>query len=198
MKQILVIVFSFFVFHFAFGQEKPEGLFINSKVPDFKAKDQNGNEIVFKDLRKKGNVVVVFTRGSWCPYCNHYLKRLEDSLDLIKARNAQLLVITPENENGIDSAIAITGATFPVIYDSAMRIANGYHVAYKVDDRTLARYKNSNPSIDLLKINNQTKDAYLPVTAVYVVNNEGSVTYRYFDEDYKKRVSVKEILKALQ
>lgn len=198
MKQILVIVFSFFVFHFAFGQEKPEGLFINSKVPDFKAKDQNGNEIVFKDLRKKGNVVVVFTRGSWCPYCNHYLKRLQDSLDLIKAKNAQLLVITPENETGIDSAIAITGATFPVIYDSAMRIANGYHVAYKVDDRTLARYKNSNPSIDLLKINNQTKDAYLPVTAVYVVNNEGSVTYRYFDEDYKKRVSVKEILKALQ
>lgn len=198
MKRILIILFSFFIFNFSFAQEKPEGLFINSKVPDFKAKDQNGNNVVFKDLRKKGNVVVVFTRGSWCPYCNHYLKRLQDSLDLIKAKNAQLLVITPEAERGIDSVIAITGATFPVIYDSAMKISVGYHVAYKVDDRTLARYKNSNPSIDLLKINNQAKDAYLPITAVYVVNNEGSVTYRYFDEDYKKRVSVKEILKALQ
>lgn len=198
MKRILIILFSFFIFNFSFAQEKPEGLFINSKVPDFKAKDQNGNNVVFKDLRKKGNVVVVFTRGSWCPYCNHYLKRLQDSLDLIKAKNAQLLVITPEAERGIDSVIAITGATFPVIYDSAMKISVGYHVAYKVDDRTLARYKNSNPSIDLLRINNQAKDAYLPITAVYVVNNEGSVTYRYFDEDYKKRVSVKEILKALQ
>ena len=198
MKRLLGVLFSFCIFHLAMAQEKPEGLFINSKVPDFKAKDQNGNDVVFKELRKKGNVVVVFTRGSWCPYCNHYVKRLQDSLELIKAKNAQLLVITPENENGIDSVIAITGATFPVIYDSAMKIANAYHVAYKVDDRTLMRYKNSNPPIDLLKINNQTKDAYLPVTAVYVVNNEGSVTFRYFDEDYKKRVSVKEILKALQ
>lgn len=198
MKRLLTIIFSFGILHVALAQEKPEGLFINSKVPDFKAKDQKGNDIVFKDLRKKGNVVVVFTRGSWCPYCNHYLKRLQDSLDLIKAKNAQLLVITPENEDGIDSAVTMTGATFPIIYDSAMKIANAYHVSYRVDDRTLMRYKNSNPSIDLLKINNQTKDAYLPVTAVYVINNEGSVTFRYFDEDYKKRVSVKEILKALQ
>lgn len=198
MKRTVAILLSFCIFHFAFAQEKPEGLFINSRVPDFKAKDQNGKDIVFKDLRKKGNVVVVFTRGSWCPYCNHYLKRLQDSLDLIRAKNAQLLVITPENENGIDSVIALTGASFPIIYDSAMRIANAYRVAYKVDDRTLARYKNSNPPIDLLGINNQTKEAYLPVTAVYIVNNEGSVTFRYFDEDYKKRVSVKEIIKALQ
>jgi peroxiredoxin len=198
MKRILAIVFSFFIFHFVSAQEKPEGLFINSKAPDFKAKDQNGNEVVFKDIRKKGNVVVVFIRGSWCPYCNKFLRRLQDSAELIKAKHAQLIVITPETKEGIDSTIAKTGVTFPVIYDSAMRITNGYGGAYKVEEKTLVRYKNSNPSIDLLKINNQRKDAYLPITAVYVVNNEGSVTFRYFDEDYKKRVSVKEILQALK
>jgi peroxiredoxin len=198
MKRIPVLIFLFFIFHFAFAQEKPEGLFINSKVPDFKARDQYGNEIVFKDLRKKGNVVVVFTRGSWDPYSNRYLKRLQDSLELIKAKKAQLLVITPEAKDGVDSTIAKTGATFPIIYDSAMKITNGYAGAYRVEEKTLVRYKNSNPPIDLLKINNQRKDAYLPITAVYIVNNEGSVTFRYFDEDYKKRVSVKEILQALR
>jgi peroxiredoxin len=198
MKRIPVLIFSFFIFHFAFAQEKPEGLFINSKVPDFKARDQYGNEIVFKDLRKKGNVVVVFTRGSWDPYSNRYLKRLQDSLELIKAKKAQLVVITPEAKDGVDSTIAKTGATFPIIYDSAMKITNGYGGSYRVEEKTLVRYKNSNPPIDLLKINNQRKDAYLPITAVYIVNNEGSVTFRYFDEDYKKRVSVKEILQALR
>jgi peroxiredoxin len=198
MKRILATVFSLFIFLFAFSQEKPEGLFINSKAPDFKAKDQNGNEIVFKDLRKKGNVVVVFTRGSWCPYCNKYLRKLQDSLELIKAKHAQVIVITPEAREGIDSVVAKTGVTFPVIYDTAMKISNAYSGSYKVDDKTLMRYKNSNPPIDLLKINNQRKDAYLPITAVYIVNNEGSVTFRYFDEDYKKRISVKEILTALK
>ena len=198
MKGILATVFSFCILNFASAQEKPEGLFINSKAPDFKAKDQNGNEIFFKELRKKGNVVVVFTRGSWCPYCNKYLKRLQDSLELIQAKHAQVIAISPESYEGIDSTIAKTGVTFPIIYDTAMKIANGYNVAYKVEEKTVTRYKNSNPSIDLLKINNQRKDAYLPITAVYVVNNEGSVIFRYFDEDYKKRVSVKEILDALK
>lgn len=198
MKKMLISFVSFCIFQFAFSQDKPEGLFINSKVPDFIAKDQNGNDVVFKNLRKKGNVVVVFTRGSWCPYCNHYLKRLQDSLALIKAKHAEVIAITPETGEGINFAIVKSGATFPIIYDANMKIANSYHVAYKVDDRTLTRYKNSNPSIDLLKINNQVKDAYLPITAVYVVNTEGSVIYRYFDEDYKKRVPVKELLQALQ
>ena len=198
MKKILAIVFTVFSFCYAFAQEKPEGLFINSNAPDFKARDQNGNEIVFKDLRKKGNVVVVFTRGSWCPYCNRYVKRLQDSLELIKAKHAQLIVITPETKGGIDSVVAKTGASFPIIYDSTMKIINAYNGMYKVDEKTLVRYKNSKPPIDLLTINNQRKDAYLPITAVYIVNNEGSVIYRYFDEDYKKRVPVKEILNALK
>lgn len=198
MKKIFVAVFSFFLLHVAFAQQKPEGLFINSKAPDFKAKDQNGNEIVFKDLRKKGNVVVVFVRGDWCPYCNRFLKKLQDSLPLIQTRHAQLIAITPEAYEGIDSTVAKTGITFPIIFDSAMKISDAYRGTSKVDDRTLIRYKNSNPSIDLLKLNDQRNEAYLPITAVYVINNEGSVTFRYFDEDYKKRVSVKEILEALK
>lgn len=198
MKTILATIFSIFILPPVFAQEKPEGLFINSKAPDFKAKDQFGNEIVFKDLRKKGNVIVVFARGSWDPYSNRYLKRLQDSLQLIKAKKAELIVITPETREGIDSTIAKTGATFPIIYDTAMKISNGYKSAYKVDEKTLVRYKNSNPPIDLLKINNQKKEAYLPVTAVYIVNDEGSVTFRFFDEDFKKRVSVHELLRALK
>ena len=95
MKKALATVLSLFVLLMAFAQEKPEGLFINSKAFDFKAKDQNGVEVNLKDLRKKGNVVVVFYRGAWCPYCTRYVKRLQDSLDLIRARGAQLVVITP-------------------------------------------------------------------------------------------------------
>jgi len=198
MKRILSTVFSFFILSIAFAQQKPEGLFINSKAPDFKARDQYGKEIVFKDLRKKADVVVVFTRGSWCPYCNKFLRRLQDSSELIKAKHAQIIVITPETKQGIDTVVAKTGATFPIIYDSLMKITNAYNGMYKVDDKALVRYKNSNPSIDLLAINNQKKDAYLPITAVYIVNDEGSITYRYFEEDYKKQASVSEILKALK
>lgn len=193
MKKAIAVFICFFAFLSIFAQQKPEGLFINSKAYDFKAKDQNGNDIILKDLRKKGPVVVVFYRGNWCPYCNKELKRLQDSLQLITAK-AQLIAITPEGEEGIDSTIAKTGATFPIVSDEGMNISSRYGVAFKVDDRTVSRYRNA--GIDLLKLNKQ-KEAFLPVPAVYIINEDGAVTFRYFNEDYRKTVSVKEILGAL-
>jgi peroxiredoxin len=177
-----------------FAQEKPEGLFINSKAADFKATDQNGTEIVLKDLRKKGPVVIMFYRGYWCPYCNKALRRMNDSLQLIKDKGATLIAITPEGKQGVDSTIAKTGATFSIITDEGMKISSNYGVNFKVDERTVGRYKNA--GIDLLALNHQ-KDAVLPVPAVYIINRDGAVTFRYFNEDYRKRIAVKDILQAL-
>ena len=77
-----------------------------------------------------------------------------------------------------------------------MKISKAYKVAFKVDERLVGRYKNA--GIDLLKENGQVKEAYLPVPAVYIVNNEGSVSFRYFEEDYKKRLAINDLLKALK
>jgi peroxiredoxin len=195
MKKIMASFLSFFIVLIALAQEKPEGLFLNSKAPDFKLKDQSGIEVSLKELRKKGQTVVIFYRGNWCPYCSRQLKNLNDSLALIIAKGAQLVAITPEASAGIDSTVAKTGAVFPILYDEGGKMATAYQVSFKVDDRTVSRYKMS--GIDLLKNNNQ-KQAVLPVPAVYIINTEGSITYRYFDENYKKRVSVAEILKNIK
>ena len=190
MKKLLFL-FGLFAFLNGSAQDKPEGLFINSKAPDFKLKDQNDEWISLKDLRKKGPVVVMFYRGYWCPFCNRQLKGLQDSLQLIKDKGATLVAITPESSVGIDTTIIRTGATFPLLTDVDGKMAAAYAVSFKVDDRTVNRYKMA--GIDLLKTNVQ-KEATLPVPAVYIINKEGSVTYRYFDDNYRKRVSVKEIL----
>ena len=179
-----------------FAQEKPEGLFINSKAPDFKAKDQNGNEIVLKDLRKKGPVILVFYRGYWCPYCNKELLRLEDSLQLIVNKGAQLIAVTPEKQEGVAKTIEKTKATYPIITDEEMKIMKAYDVTYQVDDKTVGRYKMA--SIDLAANNGQKAGAvYLPVPAVYIINKDGEISYRFFDPDYKKRPSVKDLLENL-
>jgi peroxiredoxin len=191
------LLFFFFVIAatFAQSQEKPEGLFINSKAPEFKGTDQSGVTLSLKELRKKGPVVVLFYRGNWCPYCNKELKRFQDSLNLITDKGAQVIAITPEGSEGVAKTVEKTGAVFPILTDADMKISKSYAVAYDVDDRTLGRYKNA--GIDLLALNGQ-KQAQLPVPAVYIINKEGSVSYRYFDADYRKRVSVKEILSELK
>lgn len=194
MKKLLFF-FSLLIATAATAQDKPEGLFINSKAPDFKLKDQNDEDVSLKDLRKKGQTVLIFYRGYWCPYCNRQLRALQDSLQLIRDKGAQLVAITPEMKTGVDSTLTKTGATFSILSDEGGKLAAAYQVAFKVDERTVNRYKMA--GIDLLKNNNQ-KEATLPVPAVYIINKEGTVAYRYFDDNYRKRVSVKEILANLK
>lgn len=194
MKNLLTAIFSMFIVSCTFAQEKAEGLFINSKIPDFKAKDQNGNAVNLRELRKKGNVVVVFYRGNWSPFCMRFLLKLQDSLQYISNKHASLVAITPEAQEGIDSTVRKTGATFPIIFDEDMKITSSCQGIVKMDDRTISRLKNS--GVDILALNHQ-KEATLPVPAVYILNKEGSVTFRYFDEDPRKRITVDEILKNL-
>ena len=196
MTKFFLLLFSLFTFFFLSAQEKPEGLFINSKAPDFKAIDQYGTEIRLKDVLKDSSVVLIFYRGQWCPYCNKQLKKLEDSLQLIKEKGARLIAITPEKPEYISKTIEKTQASFPLIYDKDMKIMKAYAVAFEVDDRTVSRYKNAD--IDLATANGQKEKVYLPVPAVYIISKkEGTIVYRYFDFDYKKRASVKEILDNL-
>ena len=190
LSVILVIV------HCLHAQEKPEGLFINSKAPDFKVTDQYGKEIRLKDVLRDSLVVLVFYRGQWDPYCNKYLKKLQDSAQLIKDKGARLIAVTPEKPEFIAKTIEKTNAEFPLLYDKEIKIMKAYAVAFEVDAKTVSRYKSAD--IDLAETNGQKEKIYLPVPAVYIISKEGTILYRYFDADYKKRPTVQEILNNLK
>src|SRR5258705_7802106 len=196
MTKFYFLICTLFTHLFLSAQEKPEGLFINSKAPDFKATDQYGNEIRLKDVLKDSFVVLIFYRGQWCPYCNKQLKKLEDSLQLIKDKGAKLIAVTPEKNEYILKTIEKTKASYSLIYDKEMKIMKAYAVAFEVDERTVSRYKNAD--IDLATANGQKDKVYLPVPAVYIINREGTILYRFFDADYKKQPTVQEILENLK
>jgi peroxiredoxin len=172
-------------------------LAINASAPDFTAKDQHGKEINLTSLKQKGPVVVVFYRGNWCPYCNGELKKLQDSLEFITAKGATVVAISPEATDGIDKTIAKTGASFPVLHDEGVKIAKAYNVSYEVDEKTRTMYLDK-WDVDFLKTNNQTVKAVLPVPAVYIIDREGKISYRYFNKDITKRPSVKELIDNLK
>ena len=196
MPRLVILLFALIIQNFLNAQEKPEGLFINSKAPDFKATDQYGKEVRLKDVLRDSLVVLVFYRGQWCPYCNKQLKKLEDSLQLIKNKGARLIAVTPEKPEFISKTIEKTNASYPLLYDKEMKIMKAYAVAFEVDEKTVSRYKNAD--IDLAGANGQKDKVYLPVPAVYVISKEGTILYRYFDADYKKRPSVQEIINNLK
>lgn len=195
MKVFISFCLSVFMTLTVSAQNSPKGLNLNDKAPEFTARDQHGKTISLSEELKKGAVVLVFYRGQWCPYCNRQLKELEDSVSLIQRKGATVLTITPEVQENIEKTISKTKASYPILHDEGLRIMKSYDVAFQVDDKTIETYKKY--GIDFMNANGQENGANLPVPAVYVINKEGRIIYKYFDRDYRKRATVKEILAHL-
>lgn len=195
MKQISFFLFASLLSITLLAQHTPKGLALNTIAPEFSAQDQAGKKISLKQELKKGAVVLVFYRGQWCPYCNRSLQQLEDSLPLMRAKNARVLAITPEKTENIVTTIRKTKASYSILHDAGLEIMKKYDVAFSVDEPTIETYKKY--GINFTVANGEKNGANLPVPAVYVINTEGKIIYRFFDTDYKKRSSVKAILEHL-
>jgi peroxiredoxin len=102
---------------------------VNSKAPDFTAKDLNGNTIKLSDL--KGKVVVLDFWASWCVPCKKSMPHL---IQLYNDHTADSLLIIGINvDTQIDKMREFQNAinediTFPLIFDSESKIPPLYNV----------------------------------------------------------------------
>ena len=201
MKTVLTVVLALLLFPFHSPSQEyrsakeAKGLPVGIKAPDFTAIDQYGQPFTLSEQLKKGPVVVVFYRGFWCPVCNRHLGILQDSLSLIEAAGASVVAVSPEKPEYLEKMADQTGATFTLLYDDGYRISDAYDVTFRPGKTTLVLY-NVFASADLKETHSDDSER-LPIPATYIVDPNGTIVWRQFDPDYKKRSTVKDILKAL-
>ncbi|ASU32222.1 peroxiredoxin-like family protein [Mucilaginibacter xinganensis] len=166
-----------------------------TQAPAFTAKDNTGKNLDLKALLKSHkSVVLFFYRGQWCPYCNKHIQQLQDSLQLLTAKGAYVIGVTPETGENINKTIEKTHASFSIIQDKDNSIMKAYNVNYTVDANLYAKLKGY--GVDLEKGNGNT-DHVLPVPATYIINSAGKIIFMHFDKDYTQRPSVSQIAKNL-
>jgi peroxiredoxin len=171
------------------------GLKAGMEAPPFSARDNAGQMIRLKDLLKTHKAVVLFFyRGQWCPYCNRYISKLEDSLRLLIAKGAYVIGVTPETDENIQKTVNKTHASFSLIHDNGYRIMKAYEVNYVVDTAMMTTYRKY--GVDLDK-GNGNDEHVLPVPATYIIDHTGKIIFVHFDKDYRNRASVSDLLKAL-
>ena len=179
----------------SFGQTiYPAGLKAGDTAPQINATDNTGNNINLQKLLKKGDVVLIFYRGQWCPYCNRELSRVNDSLSYITAKGATVITVTPETQENIKKTIEKTKASYAIIEDKDLAIMKNYKVNFTVDDATIEKYKGY--GIDFA-VANGSNGANLPVPATYIIGRNGKIKFAFFNPDYRQRASVKDILDQL-
>lgn len=167
---------------------------VGETAPAFRGQDAAGHPVELKQLLKKGPVVLYFYRGQWCPFCNRQLGQLQDSLQTLTAKGAQIVVVTPETQANIDKTVEKTKLSIPIVHDQDLIIMKAYHTAFTVDDATAQKYKAY--GIDLNAANGLDQ-AILPVPATYVIGRDGKIKFVFFDPDYRHRASVRQVASAL-
>ena len=174
--------------------EEPKGLKVDEKAPNIHAIDQFGDVFDLQSKLKDGPVVVMFYRGHWCKYCNRQLEALSDSLQHIIDKGATIVTVTPERTEFIDETSRQYENSFRIISDVDMSIMQAYKVNFEVSQTTVWKYKIGGINLDNFNGSNGNN---LPVPATYIINQKGNIDFVYFDANYKKRVSIREILRNL-
>lgn len=168
---------------------------VGATAPLFELPNASGGTIRLAEQLEQGPVVLVFYRGAWCPYCNTQLRDYQQALDSIGATGASLLAISPQIP---DSSLTIQekqNLSFPVLSDVGNQVSRDYGLVFQVDEATRERYRAV--GIDLTASNGD--DSWeLPVPAVYVIGQDGTVQSAFVEADYTQRASTDQILNALQ
>jgi len=167
---------------------------VGAKMPSFSLKDSSGKTVESGDLLKQSNLVVVFYRGSWCPFCNLYLRNLQKNLAQIKAAGGNLVAVSVENPDNSLSVAKKNELAFTVLSDPNLTVARKFGIVYQMPKKTDELYKSK--GLDVAKHNAMDK-AELPLSATYIVNQKGEIVYAFLESDYKKRAAPETIIETL-
>lgn len=166
----------------------------DTKVPDADLRAVDGAEIKFSELVASKPTVLIFYRGGWCPFCNTQLGQLATIEPDLRALGYQVIAVSPDHPEKLKESVAKHSLSYTLYSDSKMELATAFGLAFKVDDQTVAMYKEKY-KIDLEADSGEIHHL-LPVPAAFVINSSGIVKYRYWNPDYKVRVDPKELLTA--
>lgn len=163
-----------------------------SQAPDFKGKDQNGETIHLSNILKDEQVVLIFYRGYWCPYCTKHLASFVDNLDTLKSLNTRIIAIAPEGSKNTLQTAEKTGLDISFISDSSNEILNKYGVGFTVNDAYNKRFSDWK-GVTIAEENGQ-ESGTLPIPATFIIGKDGIVKWSHFDPDYSNRSTIEDIL----
>jgi peroxiredoxin len=147
-----------------------------------------------KDVLKKGKMILAFYRGSWCPYCNLELRALQNNIAKITDNNVSLLAVSPQSP---DHNMALTEKhelTFEVLTDENNKLAKQLGISFKLQEFAIPTYQAIGINLEDF---NQDDENTLPVPAVFVVDTDGVVIYKFVDTDYRNRLNIDELIQSL-
>jgi peroxiredoxin len=168
---------------------------IGEDMPPFLLPDETGRLVDLQSLCADGPLAIMFHRGHWCPYCRMNLRAIARENDAIGAAGGRVVVIQPDRQQFAEKLQADANGRMPILTDLDNGYALSLNLAIWVGPDITQIYARS--GYDLPRY--QGNDAWMvPIPATFVVGRDGKVVARFIDPDFRKRMELDDLLKALK
>ena len=130
---------------------------IGDTAPDFELiNPANGDRIRLSDKRGK-NVLLVFLRGTWCPFCKEQLNTLREAQDRLIAAGINTIAISCQTRASVTRYLTQNPLPFSLLADEKREVARAFSVHYWLS----------------------MKGVNLANPAIFIVDTQGKVSFRY-------------------
>lgn len=183
----------------AASADEVQPVLVGSKAPKFSVLDRDGNKVKFNPKKLAQPVVLISFRGGWCPYCNVHLQDLRHALPELEKLGVDVWFLSGDAPAALYSSLQdktqeeIVGLDYQIYSDAKMDAASKLGIAFAIEPDMLEKFE----QYGIVTDNSLGQHHALPVPAVFLVDTKGIIRYRYFNSDYKVRLSSEELLEAV-
>lgn len=150
-------------------------------------RDRNGETVSLDSLLEDGPLVLIFYRGSWCPFCVASLAEVSERRAEIERAGARIVAVSPEVGDFAQSIQSKGEITFPIYSDPEAVAGRAFGVAWQNE-----RYGKS------LERFNGNDRGELPLGATYVIRRDGRIAWSFTDPNYRERATPDQIIAAVK
>ena len=168
---------------------------VGDAMPPFVLPDETGRMVSLGDLLARGPAVVTFHRGHWCPFCRISIHTLAKAQERIMGLGASMVAIVPDRRRFAAEMKDDSGVRFPILTD----MDNGYAMSLNLAIFVGAEMQQYMTSIGRILPDYQGNDSWiLPIPATFVIGQDGRIKACLTDPDYRRRMTVEDLVAALQ
>jgi peroxiredoxin len=168
---------------------------VGDVAPEFTLPDPDGAPVSSKALLARGPLVASFYRGVWCPYCNFELTALEEARPEIEARGATLVAISQQLAPNSRKSQRQNGLRFQILGDHGGEVGARFGLRWTLPDYLRVAHKML--GADLPQFNGE-ESWTLPMSARYVIAQDGTIAYAQVNADYTRRPEPSDLFPVLE
>lgn len=100
----------------------------STEVVDFELLLSNRRTVKVSDVVKNGPLLLIFIRGTWCPFCRLHLGKLRSWVQKLDKTNATIIVVSSEPVEDINNWLTKNSSTYLFASDASKELGDYFGV----------------------------------------------------------------------